>query len=730
VKRMTDADLLLQRLSRPQRIGVLGHRGVGKTTLLTMLYREAVSGRWPDLRLAAADARTAQFLSDKITQWESGQPLPATLAETDLRFHLYHDGKCLDLLFKDYQGEHVELGRDEPIRSFLRDCDAVWLCLDAGILGNSTELLKRQQEMEQVIEDYLTCEPFPNLHRPMSLLLTKSDLLDEDHTATHQEWAGRIPLARHALEAHCPSRGFFAVSSLGQAPASNSSNYLQNYESGKQSIHVDEPLRWLVDVLQVQDEARLEKLWTLSPNQASLLQRAGAVVSRRYPRSTSAAKHAERIKSLVRGQRRRRVLAIAGTAACLVGGLWTYDAVAHARTIQFEKEHADAPSEALQAWNAYQAWHPTRNLLNSSGQREEEQRVKELAANARRQDLAERLADWRKHAVRNEDDPQEVWQLLETIKRDYPEAELEGDLATLQAQVQARRHNQLERRADRAFEDLVAREGNKADLSALRDRSDRFLKDFPGTSHEAEVRKRRDAIRSRLEDNELQVARAYSAEHPLNFQTRKEHYLAYLANHPNGSLRSHADAAIKAIDLEWDKHDFRPVRDMYASNPENVEELTRRCQFYVALHPEGRFLASAKEVLRWCEQVSSTREYRVVLKSGKFDRRTAFWLSRGPDLSVEIEVNAIRYGPSPVIANRYDPEWNYEFPRKIRWKLGDSVRIRVYDHDYWKHLVVYFCFDGDPLGIRQLSDVVDTGKNALTFESDFQMPKLPRVEDE
>src|SRR5437667_8394814 len=95
------ATLLAQQLCRPQRIGVFGHRGVGKTTLLSMLYREAVAGRVPDLRLAAADARTAEYLADKLLQLEAGQSLPATLAETELRFHLYHGPTRLELLFKD-----------------------------------------------------------------------------------------------------------------------------------------------------------------------------------------------------------------------------------------------------------------------------------------------------------------------------------------------------------------------------------------------------------------------------------------------------------------------------------------------------------------------------------------------------------------------------------------------------------------------------------------------------
>jgi GTPase SAR1 family protein len=155
---------LAERMCRPQRIGIFGHRGVGKTTLATLLYREGVSGRIPGVRLAAADARTADYLSDKLLQLESGQPLPGTLAETDLRFHLYRQGGRIQLLLKDYQGEHVELGRSESIRDFLRDCDAIWLCLDAGITDTDELRLRRQQEIEQIVEDYLATEPLPALH--------------------------------------------------------------------------------------------------------------------------------------------------------------------------------------------------------------------------------------------------------------------------------------------------------------------------------------------------------------------------------------------------------------------------------------------------------------------------------------------------------------------------------------------------------------------------------------
>src|SRR6516165_137788 len=171
------AAILAERLCRPQRVGVFGHRGVGKTTLLTMLYREAVAGRLPELRLAAADARTAEYLSDKVLQLEAGQPLPATLGETELRFHLYYQNRRLDLLFKDYQGEHVALGRQEPIRDFLRDCDTVWLCLDVPVADAPAACLQAQQEIEQIVEDYLVVETPGAPPRPMALVLTKADLL-------------------------------------------------------------------------------------------------------------------------------------------------------------------------------------------------------------------------------------------------------------------------------------------------------------------------------------------------------------------------------------------------------------------------------------------------------------------------------------------------------------------------------------------------------------------------
>ena len=266
-RRHSAAAGLADRLCRPQRVGVFGHRGVGKTTLLTMLYREAVHGQLPDLRLAAADARSADYLSGKIVQLESGQPLPATLAETDLRFHLYHKQTRIELLVKDYQGEHVELAREGPLQDFLRDCDAVWLCLDPTAAPEPVDGLTRQQEIERLIEDYLGAEADRNIRRPIALLITKADLLDQkvrelppfaSQEVVNELVSLRFGMTRHTLRKHCPLNALIAVSSLasgGRKPPVEDETHGGLTPPARQDFvlepwNLTEPLAWLAESLQ------------------------------------------------------------------------------------------------------------------------------------------------------------------------------------------------------------------------------------------------------------------------------------------------------------------------------------------------------------------------------------------------------------------------------------------------------------------------------------------------
>src|SRR5262245_52043689 len=114
-RRKDHLDALERRLTGPKRIALFGHRAVGKTTLLAMFYREASTGRVPEVRLAATDPASAEYLAEKIAQIESGEPPAGTLAETELKLRLYHGPGRLDLIVKDYQGEHVSLGTEAPI---------------------------------------------------------------------------------------------------------------------------------------------------------------------------------------------------------------------------------------------------------------------------------------------------------------------------------------------------------------------------------------------------------------------------------------------------------------------------------------------------------------------------------------------------------------------------------------------------------------------------------------
>ena len=174
-RRSTRLDALEARLTGPKRIALFGHRNVGKTTLLAMFYRQAAGGQVPGVRLAAADAPSAEYLAEKIAQIESGEATAGTLAETELNLRLYHGPARFELIVKDYQGEHVTLGTDEPIQEFFAGCDAVLLCLDPEGSTDPAERRRRQQEIEGLLERYIERSEDLSTDRPVALLLTKFD---------------------------------------------------------------------------------------------------------------------------------------------------------------------------------------------------------------------------------------------------------------------------------------------------------------------------------------------------------------------------------------------------------------------------------------------------------------------------------------------------------------------------------------------------------------------------
>jgi hypothetical protein len=718
--------VLTERLCRPQRIGVFGHRGVGKTTLLAMLYREAVAGRLPGLRLAAADARTATYLSDKILQLEEGQTLPATLGETELRFHLYAGNDRIELVVLDYQGEHVELGRTEPVREFLQQCDAVWLCLDAQVAEESSDRWRAEQEVEQVVEDYLACERAGEPHRPMALVLTKSDLLPEprDSDALGILIEKQLGMTRHALNMHCPWHDVFALSSLGPGG--------QLLPAGMEG-----PLSWLVRSLRQQDEARLEHLWKISSGDLALLYRATRAVLRRYPDSQTVKRSRRQLFSERWHRRGRRALAAAAAVAVLWLGLWTYDALGERSMRKFAGANADRPALVRAAWGFYQAWHPTRGLMRPAALRAEQEDVAALDHLLRDQQQQERLAELRRCADDPDADPESVWAEFLRFRSDFPEYDLDSEGLYLRqrlkkasdlrkeakaAEVRARR----EKAARLALRDLERAE-QSATLPALVEQATRLTGEHAGTCVETELLQRRAGYLRRIDDRDFETARDYSTRYPQHFYTRKQKYQQYLDRHPGGAHMSQVKAALTRIASEWDRHDFRLAAEQFKEKPSDVKELRARCRSYLTAHPDGRYRDKATELIRWCDKVSEPGEYRVTLKSGSFSKKAAHMVSRGTSLSVSIEVGGVRYGPSTIVKRSYSPEWDYEFPRLVRWKLGDGVRVIVTDHYFWNRKVADTTFDDD-LAMLKLTGEVEVAYGSLTFSSDFTMPTMPKVE--
>ena len=244
------------------------------------------------------------------------------------------------------------------------------------------------------------------------------------------------------------------------------------------------------------------------------------------------------------------------------------------------------------------------------------------------------------------------------------------------------------------------------------------------------------------------AARLGVSKQALNYLLGELERLGYLERRPDPhDLRSRRIAltrrgdrvievmrdAVAEIDTAWDKHDFRPVRDLFVSKPTEYAKLTALCEHYLNVHENGKYRKSAQDVLAWVERVKGPREYTVKAVRGDFSVKLGRWYTKGPDVAVEIEVNGVKHGPTSIVKNNFDPEWNYEFPRPIRWQPGDSVRIKVIDNDFstiklGRTIIDHSSAEGDQLAMRLLSGKFSYEDHAIYFESDFNMPTLPSVD--
>jgi hypothetical protein len=725
--------LLEARLTRPKRIALYGHCNVGKTTLLAMFYREASSGRIPGIRVAAADAGTAQYLAEQIARLESGQPTLSSRSERDLKLTLYHGPARLELLVRDYQGEHVELGTEEPIQQFFADCDGVFLCVDPEGSTDPAQRRRRQQEIENLLERYIARSEDLDVGRPVALLLTKFDrvltgaaspdsepgLESRDSTERVERLVdARYAMTRHALAAHAARSAIFAVSSFGpgahgdEPPATLS------------PFGLDGPLCWLAEQLEAQDRADIQCVSSLAANDLSRLARCVATYDRRYPRSNESFQFRADFKALKR--KRLGTWALRSAALCLValGALAGWELVASQRAQAFDWARGTLAPALAERCSALLHWHPS--LPGRSALHEFEQ----TRARARHD------ARWK--TVRAEagslaamDDPERALAAIDGFLREFPATphrSLALDLArSLKEELGARRFA----RERRLVDDLVRSETLKnPSLPELIERARRFLADHPDSALRAEVEGRLQEYIKRVDTLDIESARSYSRQYPARFAERIEHYQEYLKAHQSGGL--FVREALEAKDQvlrEWDDFAYRQAYEYALARPDDVADVARRLRQYLHDHPDGRHAAMAQQYLDWWDTVSVPSQYRVTLHRGEVEPYVGKFLAGGgPDLGVIIEVAGSVYGPSAVCVNSRRPIWDYTFAQPITWKLNDPITIRIVDYD-WSARQVYALHSrqSDPLAIRLLSGTIKPdkgGRTTLVFSSDFAMPAL------
>lgn len=774
--RTTHLDDLEERLTGAKKIALFGHRNVGKTTLLAMFYREASMGRVPGLRLAAGDAASAEYLASTIAQIESGEPPAGTLAETELRLRLYHGPARFDLIVKDYQGEHVTLGSDEPIHAFFAGCDAVLLCLDPEGSSSPVDRRRRQQEVENLLERYIEHSSDGTAGRPVALLLTKFDrvmsrgeLGDETSGADVERFVERhYGMTRHALAQHAPRGAIFAVSAYGRGARDS------RPPAELDPLGLEGPLGWLAEQLEASDEEQLEWLWDLAPNDLPRLSRCVAAYERRYPRSAKAEVFRKRIATLKRGRRRKALVRTVAAAGIGIAALAGYDAYGFHRALALESRPGIPAPAVAKSWGELLAWHPSLpyfwpSRAEAARLRQAEWTVKaaevqvvngtaapgleakliaikdqapHLAKEIRKveeaRDRVKQEERWK--AARAEatalapgDDPAPALATLRAFLKDFPDTSNRPEALVLLDGLKSRDSARRSAEDRRFLDDLERAEAlPNAELRDLIDRTQQFLAEHSQSDYRLEVERKLEGYVHRQDERDIERARQYSKQYPTNFATRIERFSDYLRAHQTGGrFISEATESKDRVLREWDAYAYRQAYDHLAAHPDDVSEVARRFRDYLREHHDGRYARDAQAYLDWYEKVSVPGDYHVTVRRGEVEPGSGKYLGGGgPDLGVVVEVAGVTYGPTPVVPNSHRPIWDYTFPRPVRWKIGDPVTVKVIDYDWSDStLAVLTSRKGDPLAIRNISGTIrfaKGGRTAVTFASDFRMPELTK----
>ena len=621
-RRESHLDALERRLTGPKRIALFGHRAVGKTTLLAMFYREASAGRVPGVRLAAVDPPSAEYLAEKIARIEAGEPPAGTLAETELKLRLYHGPARLDLIVKDYQGEHVALGADDAsIRAFFDDCDAVLLCLDPDGSPEPADRRRRQQEVEHLLERYIERTDDATAGRPDRH--PGHEVRPRDRAAGSPPRAGRSP-GRRALR-HDAARPGLPRAARGDLRRQLLRARGRRRRPAPYDVAPVRPgraarLAGRPDGGEGRRAARMDpgprargpaQAVALRPSPGAPLSALGA--RRRVPTRAGAAAPPARAAARASGWRSPRAWS---SAAWRATTRW-----ASSEAVAFERDNP--PPEVLRRWAELPAWHPTLAYLWPDGARQARHKVKEWelkteqfrlslgtaaghpAADLDRlkEEAPDLLAEARQlEAARDRERHDAAWAEIQAEVRADPE-QAEAQLASLQNFL--RKHPDTPHRDDavKLAAELGARVADRRAQVELTARStpsngpptcptptstdliqqvQSLLTRNGEGRHRAEAVALQESLVRRLDERDIEKARAYSKQHPTNFATRVARYQAYLDAHKQGGrFVREAMRAKDDVEREADVHAYRQAYDHLTAHPDDVAEVARRLRSYL-----------------------------------------------------------------------------------------------------------------------------------------------------
>ncbi len=315
---------------RIYKIACLGHARSGKTTYWSV-FHEASRGRMDEFNIQTGDNTTAAYLvrqreamqsgafyipapGEKPADYEPGYPPESDLLVNLLFMAREGGGREIPIMVQDYPGRAISIedtdGRAQEVVEFLKGADGILFFVDAYSTRESPHKLTEQLLGFNSLLKHLE-DRHGRINRPVGLVLTKADMLDEYRPANPSElisdadqrrrgeiyskflaqllkgnvfaqdaaWKTRVEktLTRlrsfaDALLKKTQATQFFVVSAVGDkrrrpiepAAAGDSiantsmaaSSSSMAFAVGRHETGMEEPLRWMIHQLLVKNQVR------------------------------------------------------------------------------------------------------------------------------------------------------------------------------------------------------------------------------------------------------------------------------------------------------------------------------------------------------------------------------------------------------------------------------------------------------------------------------------------